>query len=312
MKLILSGLSLVVSGLLASGAAHAGISDCGDINVEAEAQCEVDVSGGCNVQCTPLSFQAACEAQVDAECEFGGCEVEVDGTCAVDCQASCEGKCEVDPGSFECEGECSASCEGECSANCETHAEAECAASTEEGRASCEAEASAKCSTECSGHCEASCQGSCEGTPPSAECSGKCEASCEGECNVRVQAECQLECQTNLRASCQTELQGHCEAECEAPEGALFCNGQYVDHGGHLKKCVAALDAYLKAHVKTSGSASSECTGNECEAEAEGKVEASCAMGAGPASPVRRVGWLGAGALVLAGAMRRVSRRAAR
>src|SRR5690606_41258133 len=65
-----------------------------------------------------------------------------------------------------------------------------------------------------------------------------------------------------------------------APEGALSCGGQYVEHGDNLKKCIAALNAVLTVNVDASGSADAECSGNSCEASAEGKVSSSCATSA--------------------------------
>jgi MYXO-CTERM domain-containing protein len=91
-----------------------------------------------------------------------------------------------------------------------------------------------------------------------------------------------------------------CEGECKKPEGALFCDGQYIDHGGKLEDCISEINSWLKAHVDASaqGTASGECSGGSCEAEAEGSAEASCATVPG--------GSAGAGAalfgMVLAGA----------
>jgi hypothetical protein len=92
-------------------------------------------------------------------------------------------------------------------------------------------------------------------------------------------------------------MQGGCEAQCTSPDGALFCDGQYVDHGGNLDACVAALEAAVSASVDLSarGSASSDCTGNMCSAEAEGEASASCAL-----SPDRKSGGLGGLGLLLA------------
>jgi len=74
------------------------------------------------------------------------------------------------------------------------------------------------------------------------------------------------------------------------PEGAVFCDGQFVDSGGNAQKCLKAIDEYLKAHVQASGSA--RCTGgNTCEAE--GKVSCHCS------TPARRTGSLPAGLAVL-------------
>ena len=59
----------------------------------------------------------------------------------------------------------------------------------------------------------------------------------------------------------------------------MFCDGQYVDHGGNAEDCIKSLNAWLTANVDVSarGSASGDCSGNTCEGEAEGEASASCA-----------------------------------
>lgn len=246
---------------------------CGNIDVSAEASCTVEVSGGCEVNCTPVKFEAACYA----ECE-GGCDVNIDVGCTGECYAGCEGECDINPGSFDCQGECYASCTGGCSGRCSAAAN------------------SAECHAACEGTCEGDCNISCEATPPSATCQGKCEAKCEGECHADASMDCQVDCQ----GGCYADLQGGCEAQCQSPDGALFCDGQYVDTGDNLAKCIAYLDGVLSVDVETAGSA--VCTGNSCTAE--GSV--SCASVA-PRPVSDGLSWLaaGLGALGLAALRRR-------
>jgi MYXO-CTERM domain-containing protein len=59
----------------------------------------------------------------------------------------------------------------------------------------------------------------------------------------------------------------------------MFCNGQYVDTNGNAQGCMDALVALFPT-IKFSGSASGSCSGNTCQAQAEGK--ASCAMSEQP------------------------------
>jgi hypothetical protein len=75
---------------------------------------------------------------------------------------------------------------------------------------------------------------------------------------------------------CKATAKGGCEARCDEPEGALFCDGQYVDHGGNLAECKAALKAALDIEVEGSASGSSECSDGSCEAE--GEASASCSL----------------------------------
>lgn len=273
--------SLVLSLALGTGAlvfapsAHAGLDACGDIYVEAEATCVVEVEGGCETKCEPIRMEAACAAELEVECA-GECNASASLDCRADCSASCEGQCEVDPGEFDCSAACTADCAASCDASCSS-GDSEC-------RASCEAT--------CSGRCDAR----CEGTPPSASCEARCEASCEGSCEARANVDCQIDCQADGFAECKVDLQGGCEARCERPEGALFCDGQYVDHGNNLKECIAALEQQLDIAVDVRGSAEAECDNGTCEASAEGAI--ACAVDPEP----RPVGALWATALLGIGA----------
>jgi MYXO-CTERM domain-containing protein len=100
---------------------------------------------------------------------------------------------------------------------------------------------------------------------------------------------------------CKADMQGGCEAECERPEGALFCDGQYIDHGGNLDECVAALQALLDIEVE--GYAEGSCSNGSCSGSAGGMI--SCAVD--PDGGRRDLGWLGLvlGAGALLGARRR-------
>lgn len=276
----------LLGAVLLSGTARAGIESCGNIDVEAEAECEVVAEGGCTAQCEPINFTAACSAELYADCS-GDCELELP-ECEVQCRGTCEAECnDLEPGEFDCEGSCKGSCEADCSGNCEAA----------DNKAECEASCKATCSGECSG--------SCEGTPPSADCEAKCQGSCSGSCTGRANLECQTVCQASGYGQCKSRLEGGCKTECKEPEGALFCDGQYVDHGNNLEECVDALNAYLEAHVETSASSSGSCSGNSCSGEAEASAKATCAMSRAPASTSGGALLLAFGLLVGAAARRR-------
>lgn len=236
--------------------AHAGIEACGNVDVSAQAQCEVKTSGGCTAQCEPTRLEAACAGKLDVQCQ-GQCNAAAAVECTGACSADCEGRCAADPGSFDCNGTCDAQCGLDCTASCATRAD------------------SGRCQVSCKASCSERCQASCQGTPPSATCKAKCDASCSGSCKAKANATCQVECQSQGFAQCTANLEGGCKAQCDKPEGALFCDGNYVDSGGNLQACVDALNAFLAAHVKVSGSARGECNGGECSGTAEG--EAACA-----------------------------------
>lgn len=279
--------ALLPAGMLAvtslAAPAHAGIDACGDIDIEASAQCELVVEGGCDVVCRPVNFTASCSAELYVACE-GQCSASASVDCHASCEAGCEGSCDVDPGSFDCAASCSAGCSGDCTATC--------AAS----------ENSARCEASCQATCSAGCDAECSVTPPSASCQAKCEASCSGECHAEANLECQVDCQAGGFIDCEARLEGGCMAECESPKGALFCDGQYIDHGGNLQDCIDALEALLAIEVQVSGDASgtADCVDGACEAE--GQAEGSISCSAGPASSRRPWGFgvLGAlGALAL-------------
>jgi MYXO-CTERM domain-containing protein len=249
--LALSSLAAAGAVFLSPGTAQAGIEACGNIEVRAEAQCTVEVEGGCTAKCEPVRFEASCAAKLEAQCS-GQCTAEASVDCQGSCTGSCQGQCEADPGSLDCSANCKGTCEADCSGSCASSG----------NKSECEA----SCRANCSGSCDAQ----CSGTPPSASCEAKCEASCSGSCKGRANIDCQVECQSSGYVDCKASLEGGCQARCSSPEGALFCDGQYVDTGNNLQNCIAALNAYLK--VKVDASASAACEGNQCSAEADASV----------------------------------------
>jgi len=271
LSLFLPAIALVAP-LAYAATAHAGLAACGDIHVEAEAQCEVKGGIQCEAECTPVSFQAQCAAELSVDCD-GECNLSASVECSGSCNADCMAECEANPGNYECEGSCFADCSGSCEGNCSAGSEgAQC-------RASCEAT------------CDGECGVQCEGTPPSATCEAKCEASCEGSCRGEANASCQIDCQASGFAECEARLEGGCKIDCDAEQGALFCDGQYVDHGGNLEECVAALKAAFDIEVE--GYAEGECSNGKCQGEAGGSI--TCAV-----DPEHgRNAWLGAFGLVV-------------
>ena len=243
---------------LAPKLAHAGIEACGNINVKASAQCKVEVKGGCTAKCETVSFKAACEGKLEVDCD-AKCSVKAEASCTGSCKAKCSGDCTANPGSYDCKASCTGTCSGNCDAACEGQASG--------------GTASGSCKAKCEANCSAKCEGDCSVTPPSATCDAKCDASCKGSCEAQVAVTCQGDCRATYEApKCEAELKGGCKVNCEKPEGALFCDTEYVDTNDNLAKCSAALAAAL--NIKVDGSASAECSGNTCEAKAEGSISA--------------------------------------
>jgi MYXO-CTERM domain-containing protein len=86
-------------------------------------------------------------------------------------------------------------------------------------------------------------------------------------------------------------MKGGCEVACDAPDGALFCDGQYLAVSD-LPACLEYLATNFKIEVKGSASASASAS------------SAGCSVADGPAASL---GWLSAafGALTLLGTRRR-------
>jgi len=243
--------------------AEADLSACGDINVEAQAMCTViPPSAQCETMCTPVSVRAACRAKLAADCDIG-CDELPSVQCSGSCYADCEADCRVDPGKFNCEASCNADCSGRCAASCSANPRG------------------GNCMAECTGSCSVSCRKSCDVELPSADCRGKCEAGCEGSCKVETNIDCQAECQAEGYVDCEAEVTGGCKTRCQSREGALFCDGQFVDYEDNLQMCVDALRAVFDANVDASASGDADCEGDTCEASGRASVSSDCTT-AGP------------------------------
>lgn len=268
-----------------------GLAACGDIEVSAQAKCEAVVTGGCDAKCTPLSAEAKCTAELEVKgCTKATCNVEIDASCTGSCNTSCEADCTAKGGSITCQGNCEGTCQADCDGTCNAKG----------GDGKAQADCKASCKSSCSGRCE----GSCKSTPPSADCKAKCEGSCSGSCQAKANASCEIDCRAELAAECTTRISGGCKVKCEQPEGAVVCDGQYIDQGNNAQDCINALKAQLNFQATASGDA--KCANGKCEAE--GEAAASCGTIAGS----RAVGGefaLGAGLLGLAFGLSRSLRR---
>ena len=146
---VLFAAPLALAALGYASEARAGLEACGDIHVAANAQCEVLVDGGCVAECEPVSFEAACAAELYANCD-GQCVAEASAECGVSCEGDCMAQCEAQPAEFDCRARCNADCQGECDASCST--------------------GDSECFAACEGTCSAGCESQCKLTAPSASC----------------------------------------------------------------------------------------------------------------------------------------------
>jgi len=200
----------------------------GSLNVEAEpARCAADVSA-------TLEAQARCDAEFEpgsatVMCE-GSCEVEA--SAMVDCGASAELKCTVNPPMGMCDG----TCKGTCTAN---------------------VMAAAACSGTCRGSCTGTCSAYAKNAMGNAECAGSCDGMCQGSCEVELAAE--AECSGECRGECTfTPPNGNCEggirAKCEAMAGAMVecegrCEGTFEPPTAKAE-CQASAKAEAKINVE--------------------------------------------------------------
>lgn len=270
--------------LFSSAPASADLGSCGDIAVTAQAKCEVvPPSLDCEKRCTPVSIRASCSARLAASCD-ASCSKLPSVDCSGSCEASCKGECTVDPGKFDCRATCEADCSGHCDAGCSSSSD------------------KTQCRAECMGSCSVSCQKSCDVELPSADCTGKCMASCDGSCRVETNLDCQIDCQAKGFVDCEADVMGGCEIDCKGKEGALFCDGQYVDHGDNLKMCIAALRDRLDIQIDAESSGSSGCDAGTCSAEGKASVSSDCSVTRLGRSGPAALGWsalVGLGALSL-------------
>ncbi len=239
--LLLTASALSVSLLVAENASAKTVQEaCGAFDFSGHAECKVELTGGCDVACTPVNFQVQCAADLYETCS-GECKVSANVDCTASCQTTCEVDCKANA-NFNCSANCTGQCGGTCSGKC----------ATAMNKTDCQA----SCESNCSGECDASCTAS-----GSASCTAKCQGSCSGSCKASANADCQINCQGGGYAKCEANLQGGCKAQCESPKGAIFCNGQYVNTSA-IDDCAAALAAEL--NIKVTGYAA--CSGNTCKA----------------------------------------------
>lgn len=241
---------LVFAAVAPATASAAGPEACGGIDFWSVSECHFEFDGGCESQCEPLSFSAACDGQ---------CNLDIEGSCTASCEASCTSECHYDPAQFSCEATCTADCRAGASAHCG---------------------ADSSCASYFEANCQAQCEGECSLVPPSASCEARCQSCCAGSCELQANAECELECTANL--------EGGCVVDCRQPEGALFCDGQYIPVQD-LPTCVE----YLISNFSV-----------ELEAEAHAEMTLTCATTPPGLGDTRAPLWL-AGLAVGAALLRR-------
>jgi hypothetical protein len=186
---------------VAQAADSGAANPCGRFDFQSGISCQIKVSGGCSADCSPLNFEAACT---------GGCSGTATTMCVDDCGIQCVAMC--DPAALDCFAGCHGECDEPTVTECkQKHPNDDCAATAK---------------AQCDVHCKDSCA-----IPPS-DCSEHCNKCCTGSCTTQVNFDCDF--------SCFVDVQGGCDVQCQKPEGAIFCNGQYV-HASDVEACIAYL-----------------------------------------------------------------------
>lgn len=189
---------------------------CGGIDFRSIGECHFEVEGGCKAKCQPLNLVASCD---------GKCTATIVAECDTSCSAQCQTDCNANA-NFDCKGACEADCNGRIAADCGSD-------------------------QECISYCQADCRQSCEfecNADIQADCNSQCGACCQGSCDVDANFDCSI--------NCSAELRGGCEVACDSPEGALFCDGQYINVL-NLDDCLAYLASNfeVKAEARVEGKA---------------------------------------------------------
>jgi hypothetical protein len=286
-----SSLLALVAGcivLLVTGSARADIfSDCGGAVFNGNETCTADVSGTCDLACSPPNVQIACDAQLEASCT-GGCNATLP-SCQASCQGGCSGKCSVNPGTFDCNTDCSATCQGNCSGACASAGD------------------QATCTGQCNASCAARCNTECSGTPPTADCEGQCDLSCQGSCSGQANLSCDISCQAMGSASCTASLSEKCTGGCMT-HTAIFCDGNFIN-AMDADACANDLKALFQIDVTGYSYSSSSCDGGTCEAQAGAGGSVSCDVAPGNEPPLSgTMLGIGLGATVIGAVRRRRSR----
>jgi MYXO-CTERM domain-containing protein len=236
-----------LAGALAvtSEASAAPIAECGGIDFANVTECHFEFDGGCQAQCEPLSFVAACDGQ---------CNLDIDGGCNVECTGGCQAECEASA-NFDCSATCQSDCDARTAALCGSDQD---------------------CISYCQADCNQSCDFECAGTA-NADCTAQCDAACTGSCDVEANFDCSF--------SCSADLQGGCDIACTSPDGALFCDGQYVAFS-NLDECVNALVDQFSVQIAFDVKVTTSCSASPGREGPAGAALAGLALAA--AAVVRR------------------------
>jgi MYXO-CTERM domain-containing protein len=203
--------------------AGGGSNPCGNFDFSGGVSCKIEVSGGCTANCSPLRFEAACT---------GMCGATADTMCVDNCGTTCVAMC--DPALLDCFKGCHAECDQPTVDLCKQQHPTE------------------DCATTAQAQCDVHCKDSCKVKP--SNCQEHCNKCCTGSCTTQINFNCDF--------SCFADVKGGCDVQCQKPEGAIFCNGQFV-HASDIEACIQYL-ATQNIDVDVSARGTVGCDLNGC------------------------------------------------
>ncbi len=258
----------LIAGLAIPSIARAGVPECNGIRIEAEAQCELQVAGSCEANCSIDVYRKACATRLYQVCHEE-CEVPPRRECVDDCGAFCGSQC-----ALGLDVTCHHNCYPECVETCEDT----CADSDEPER----------CKASCAATCDGECTAQCGELPEDTSCVQHCEECCTGSCRAIAGMGCQVQCQDQEFEVCETAIDADCDASCEG-SGALFCDGQFIASGDALLQCARSLasvdievtgfDVELDAEATASIDDNLAQLGIDLDAESEGEGAGQAGVG---------------------------------
>ncbi len=207
--------------------AHAGIPECGDIRIEADAHCGIEFS--CSAGCSVEVYKKNCATRLYKYCQEE-CETPPSVVCTDDCGAFCASQC-AEGIDVICQHNCFPECVDSCHLTCDSDVDPE------------------RCRASCEATCDGECTMQCAELPPNTSCVKHCEECCTGSCRAIAGMNCQVSCQELEFEDCETEVDAECHAGCEG-SGALFCDGEFIAGPAQLFECAKGLAA---AGIETAG-----------------------------------------------------------
>jgi len=237
--------------LLPSSAHAKQLDKCGGVYLSADSKCEFKPVQECMTSCATTSVEQACAQKTSTMCS-ASCTTTDTTTCVKTHSDSCSKECDTitEKSSHEvCTTECVDSCTADAVKRKDFGGDRD------------------KCHQNCAQNCNTSCE-KCSETDQKTDCTTKCMSVVENECTEEVNRDCLLSCQTDNYTSCETDTVNTCTTTCHDKQGALFCDGQFID-ADDLQACADQLAAEfsfsidITAHATVNGNGSVTTTNKD-------------------------------------------------